>query len=140
MTKVAPIRNPKKMVEGLKNFHSWLGDVVPGACDVDFICERKHRFLVIELKDWFHGIHVPYGQHLLLYRLSKQPNTRVYLAGEAGETIHMAQYNDAPAPKFVKRNGRTFAYWEPARFLPLSKDGVRSVVQAWWEDAADAAG
>ena len=119
----------------MKSFESWLGDVVPGACDIDFVCERGHNFLFIELKDYYHGIHVPYGQHLLLFRLSKQPNTRVYLAGEDGDTIHMASYNDAPKPDFVKKNGKVMAYWPPARFLPLTKDGVRSVVESWWQDA-----
>jgi hypothetical protein len=134
---VSEVRNFSEWKRSLRNFSSWLGDAVPGATDLDFICERNGRFLVLEAKDYHHGVQMPYGQHKALYRLSQQPNTRLYLVGEAkDDVVHLVNYNEARPPMVRRRKGTSMAIWEPDRFIPTTKDGVRLLVQSWWEDAA----
>lgn len=53
---------------GLRNY-TWLQSVIPGASDLDFITERRRKFLVLEAKHWHHGVRVPIGQDILLRQL-----------------------------------------------------------------------
>jgi hypothetical protein len=121
--------------ESMRNF-SWLLESVSGAMDVDCLIERKGNFLIVEGKPWSRGVRMPYGQHRALYQLSLQPNTRVYLVGEdKDDTIHVACYNNSPKPVYVK--GKNLIFWPPDRFVPTTKDGLATIVQAWWKDAGD---
>lgn len=136
---VEAMRNYEEFSKSLRNFHDWMGESAPGAMDLDFFVERKGQFLVIEMKPWQRGVALNYGQHKALHALSKQPNTRVYLAGEdKGERIHLACFNTAPPP-VVRRNGRTVCWWPPDRFIPTDRAGLRELVSEWWADASEAA-
>lgn len=133
-TAVAPIRNFEEWSKSLRNFADWLGSAAPGAMDVDFLCERNGQFLVIESKAWQKGLAVPYGQHKALYALSKEPNFRVYLAGEDGDdVIHLARYDTSPKPTFMRQ--RKAMWWSPEVFIPSTKEQLASLVKAWWNDA-----
>lgn len=132
-TTIDPVRNFEAFSKSLRDFHSWLGDAAPGATDLDFFCERKGHFLVIEAKPWTKGVTLLYGQHRALYQLSRQPNTRVYLAGEDDDAIHLACFNTSPAP--VVRGNRV--WWPPDRFIPTDQAGLRKLVRAWWSDSGD---
>lgn len=132
---VDEIRNFAKFQDSLRNFQ-WLNGVAPGAMDVDCLIERKGNFLVFEGKEWQGGVVVPYGQHLALYRLSQQPQFRVYLVGEDDDQLHLMMYNDAPAP-VIRRRGRATAWWPPSRFIPTTKEQLARLVKAWWKDAED---
>lgn len=140
MTKPKAMRDARSFIDSMNDFNSWIGGVVPGATDIDFMCERGGNFLFIELKHFFNGIEVPYGQHVALYRLANQPNTTVYLLGEDkyGD-FHLASYNSPEPPLFRKVKGRTVAIWVPGRFRSVGKEEVRQEVEAWWEAQAQAA-
>lgn len=130
-----PLRSYEEWRKSVRNFE-WLQDAAPGAMDVDFLLERGGHFLVVEAKPWMKGVSVPYGQHKALLALSRQAETRVYLAGEDGDVLHLACYNTSPAP-FIRKVGRKCdAWWPPDRFIPTTRDGLRSIVKAWWEDAS----
>ena len=127
------LRSYDTWADSMRNF-SWLLDSVSGAMDVDCLIERKGNFLIIEAKPWSKGVRLPYGQHRALYQLSLQPNTRVYIVGEdKDETIHVASYNNATKPIYVRKSNMIF--WPPDRFVPTSKDGLSKMVKAWWRDA-----
>lgn len=132
-----PLLNFEAFSESIRNFAGWLGDAVPGAMDVDFLCERNGKFLVIEAKPWRSGIVMPYGQHKALYALSKQEGFRVYLAGEdveAGESVvHLARVDLAPKPRFLRQSREVL--WLPEVFIPSTKTQLQSLVSAWWRDA-----
>jgi len=133
------LRNFDEWERSLRNF-DWLGDAVPGGMDLDFMVERKGNFLVIEGKPWWSGsggVSVPYGQHLALYRLSRQENFRVYLVGEEGDLLHLLHYNDAPKPQVRRRAGKPEAWWPPERFIPTNRDGLRRILRGWWRDASE---
>lgn len=125
--------------ESIRNFAGWIGDAVPGGMDVDFLCERNGRFLIIEAKPWRSGVVMPYGQHKALYALSKQEGFRVYLAGEdvAGDepVIHLARVDLAPKPKYLRKTSEVL--WLPDVFIPSTKAQLQSLVSAWWRDAGD---
>jgi hypothetical protein len=113
-----------------------MGDVVPGATDIDFMCERNGHFLVIELKDFHKGIRMSYGQHLALRRLNKQPCTRVFLLGEEGDGLYLTQYSEDAPPRFTHRGGKKAVFWPPERFESVTREQVREVVQRWWEEVS----
>lgn len=130
------LRSHAAWARSMRNFE-WLLDSVSGAMDVDCMIERNGHFLIIEGKPWSGGVRMPYGQHKALYALSKQPNTRVYLVGEDGEDIHVALYNEAPKPVYIRTG--SVAFWPPERFVPTTKEGLSKMVQAWWRTADEAA-
>lgn len=138
-TRVEPLRDYKNFQASLRNFAEWLGPVVSGACDIDFICERNGKFLVIEAKPYFHGITMGYGQHLLLYRLAQQPDTTLYLIGETKDSLYVVDYSTPIPPKFSRRSGKSVVTWEPALCREQTKKDVRRLVERWWRDA-DAGG
>lgn len=134
---VDALRNYGEFQKSLRDFAGWLGNAAPGASDLDFVCERNGHFLVCELKPWQRGIVVPYGQHKMLWRLSQQPNTRVYLVGEDdGERLHVACFNTAPAPVVRRYGRRVECWWPPDRFVPSDKEAMRELVRSWWSDAS----
>lgn len=134
-TRVEPLRNYDSFKNSLRDFHSWLGPVVSGACDIDFICERNFQFLVVEVKPYFHGIELGYGQHLLLYRFAQQPNTTLFLVGEDKKAVHVVDYATPIPPKVVRKKGKPVAVWEPNRCEKMTKEKFQARVEAWWEDA-----
>lgn len=134
-TRVDPLRDYDSFQESLRNFHDWLGPVVSGAADIDFICERNHQFLIIEAKPYFHGIEVAYGQHLMLYRLARQPNTTLLLVGEDKNAVYVVDYATPIPPEIVRRKGKPVAIWKPDRCEEMTKERLRARVEAWWEDA-----
>lgn len=131
------IRNEQAFADSLRNFASWLGDVVPGASDIDFMCERNGFVLVLEGKPWTNGVNVPYGQHKALKALSEKPGFTLYLVGESGsDRVYVMRYNASNKPLVTRQDGKPYA-WHPAdRFIPSTKDGVKDLVGAWWEAAA----
>jgi hypothetical protein len=124
----------------LRNF-DWLVEAVSGAMDLDCLIERNGYFMVLEGKPWSEsasmpGVVMPYGQHKALYKLSKQPQTRVYLIGEtSSDRIHVAHYADSPPPEYVRKGN--ISWWKPERFVPTTKDEFVHLVQAWWRDASE---
>lgn len=120
----------------LRNF-DWLHDSISGGMDVDLLVERNGHFLVVEGKPYDNGVRIPYGQHRALYRLSRQPKTRVYLVGEGkGDQLHVINYNDqSKAPVFVRTGA--VSWWEPERFIPTTKEQFTLLVKAWWDDVSD---
>lgn len=133
---VEPIRNFDAFAESIRNFAGWLGTAVPGGMDVDFLCERNGKFLVIEAKPWRSGVVMSYGQHKALYALSLEENFRVYLAGEdlTGKTpvVHLARVDLSPKPQYLRKSREVF--WTPDVFIPSTKDQLQSLVSAWWRD------
>ena len=131
-----PLRNYSAWQKSIRNFE-WLQETVSGAMDVDMMVERKGKFLIIEGKPWYSegGVLVPYGQHRALYMLSKQPNTLVYLVGEAKNgDLYIAGYHESPRPKFWR--GSNQSYWPEDRFTKTTKPGIREMVRRWWEEAS----
>jgi hypothetical protein len=127
-----PLRSYEEWQTSVRNF-SWMENAAPGAMDVDCLIERKGQFLVIEAKPWRTGVVMPYGQHRALFQLSELENFRVYLVGEDGEDIHVALYDGAPAPIYLR--DRSASYWPPERFVKTTKAKLRDMVSAWWRDA-----
>jgi hypothetical protein len=119
--------------KSLRNFE-WLTEACSGAMDIDVFIERKGQFLVIEGKPWQDGVDISYGQHKALYALSKQPNTTVYLVGEAPrDVLYVACFNSSPAPQYVRHKR---AMWWPAdRFQRTTKNKFKNYVEAWWKEA-----
>lgn len=124
-----PLRSYENFQASIREF-SWLQDVVPGAMDVDILIERHGHFLVVEGKPWRKGVVLPYGQHRALYQMSLLPNFQVYLVGEDGNDLHVALYNDAPAPLYWRRTSESF--WPPERFIKTDKAKMADIVRAWW--------
>lgn len=133
--RVEPLRNFAQWEKSLRNFAGWLGPVVSGGSDIDFICERNHQFLVVEAKPYVHGIEMGYGQHLLLYRLARQPNTTLYLVGEDGDYVHVVDYATPIGPKVFRRGGKPIVKWEPDRCEKMTRKKFQTLVEAWWNDA-----
>lgn len=136
---IDPLDNFAAFRESLRNFSGWVGDVVPGAMDIDFLCERNGNFLIIEAKPWRRGIVMSYGQHKALYALSQVPNFRVYLAGEDVDgdepVVHLARVDLSPKPMYLRKSGQVV--WQPDVFIPTSKAQLQSLVSAWWKDSKD---
>lgn len=134
-TRVEPLRNYDQFQKSLRDFHSWLGPVVSGACDIDFCCERNGGFLFIEAKPIeTHGITFGYGQHLLLWRLSRQPRTTLWLVGEGKNTLYLADYSTPIPPKFFRRGGKAMVQWEHHALEEITKEDLRRRTEAWWEE------
>jgi hypothetical protein len=133
-TRVDPLRNYDSFQQSLRDFHSWLGPVVSGACDVDFLCERNGAFLFIEAKPYYNGIQFGYGQHLLLYRLAKQPNTTVWLVGEAKDCLYLVDYSTPIPPKFFRLKGKAQVKWEPHVCRQASKEELKEEASRWWQE------
>jgi hypothetical protein len=132
---MTPVKSANKMrsyeefASSLRNFDSWVGDAVPGGSDLDFICERRGHFLVLEGKPMEgSGVNVPFGQYLMLDALAASERFVVYLIGEEGDTLWRLRVGDtAPVRK------RTAPVWYPRdRFERTDKDGLRSMLRAWW--------
>lgn len=130
---ITPLDNFEAFSESIRNFAGWLGDAAPGGMDVDFLCERNGKFLVIEAKPWRTGVVMLYGQHKALYALSKLENFRVYLAGEDGDVVHLARVDLSPKPRYLRASGQVL--WAPDVFIPSTKEQLSSLVSAWWKDA-----
>lgn len=113
----------------LRDFESWLGDSGLMGMDVDFMCERNGSFLILEGKPYFKGCRVSWGQHKALKALAAIPQFTVYLVGEKDEKFHVMPYSDA-RPDYHRPN----AVWAAKYFLPTNKDGLRTLVQEWWDD------
>lgn len=138
-TRVEPLRDYAGFQKSLRDFHSWLGPVVSGACDIDFCCERKGSFLFIEAKPYYKGIQFGYGQHLLLYRLAQQPNTTVWLVGEADDKLYLVDYSTPIPPKFFRVKGKATIKWEPHACEETSKEGLQAEASRWWQEQEEAA-
>lgn len=137
MKALEQMRSFEEFQSSLRNFHSWLSGVVPGATDLDCVIERREQFLVMELKPWTKGIWLNYGQHLALYHLSKMENFDVYLIGEENENLHVLHYNNAAPPDITKRKGKSGAWFTPRRFVPTTIGQLQELVRAWWDDATE---
>lgn len=127
------MRSYESWQHSLKCFE-WLTDVVPGATDIDLMVERNASFLVFEAKPYVSGVEVPWGQHLCLYNLSRQPRTIVYLIGERNDRFYMLSYGEQQ-PDVRRKGGKTFAWWSASRFIPTNREGLREVVRRWWDEA-----
>lgn len=130
---VKPLRSYDAWADSIKNFAGWLGSAAPGGMDVDFLCERNGKFLVIEAKPWRSGVVLPYGQHKALYALSQCPQFRVYLAGEDDGILHLARVDTSPKPTYLQSSREML--WGPEAFIPTTKEQLSSLVAAWWRDA-----
>lgn len=136
-----PLRNYESFKDSIRDFHSWLGPVVSGACDIDFIAERNGAFLIIEAKPaQKRGIGFGYGQHLLLYRLAKQPNTTLWLVGEAKDALYLVDYSTRIPPKFFRQGRKATVLWEPHTLEQITKEVLQERTEAWWKEQEDAAG
>src|SRR3546814_2763508 len=135
-TRVDPLRDYANFKKSIRDFHTWLGGTVSGACDIDFCSERNGHFLFLEAKPYYRGITLGYGQHLLLYRLAKQPNTTLYLVGETEDLLYVVDYSTPIPPRFGRRSGKSVVTWDPALCIGKRKDEVRALVESWWERAS----
>ncbi len=127
------MRDFEKWAQSLRNYE-WLGDVVPGAMDIDVLIERKGRFLVLEAKPWSNGVNVGFGQHLALWALAQLDEFDVYLIGEVEgkDTLYVLRYDD----REPIRNRTRPVWFPPRRFMRMNKDGLRLLVQEWYAEAS----
>lgn len=130
------MRDFDKWSESIRNFE-WLADAAPGGMDVDCLIERKGKFLVFEGKPWRKGVVLPWGQHRALVELAKVPNFRVFLVGEAGERIFLAEVATAPKPAYMRNSSQ--ALWHPDSFMETTKPLMAQFVRDWWEEVTNAA-
>jgi hypothetical protein len=134
---IEALRDYETFQKSLRDFASWLNGVVPGASDVDLLIERKGRFLVCELKPWTNGVNLPYGQHLALTRLAELDVFTVYIIGESPDGLHVMNLNPGMKPITSRRKGKMVVWWEPKRFLPMTRDSLRDVVKNWWDSSSN---
>lgn len=130
------MRSWEAFEKSLRNYE-WLKDAVPGAMDLDFLIERRGRFLVLEMKPWIKGVNVGFGQHLALEALAKVESFDVYLIGEVERTgaLYRCRYGERDPIK-----NRTRPVWfPPRRFERMSRDSLRLFVQEWFQQASEAA-
>lgn len=121
--------------QSLKNFE-WLTGAVPGASDLDLICERRGHFLVIETKNYSvgSGIRVPFGQYLMLDALAKLPQFDVWLVGETDDPDTLYWLDLASS---VPVRIRTSPVWFKYRaFRRLSKTGLADMAHGWFKEAS----
>lgn len=147
------IRDFDAFQRGLRNY-GWLDSVVSGATDIDFLTERRGRFLIMEAKHWDHGVRVPIGQDIVLRQLDRmqahQPGCAaahdcpecgpayrpftVYLVGE--ETVGVDEDSDE---FHVMRFGRPVATQRTLYPSPLfesaKRDDLRQLVHKWEQGA-----
>lgn len=114
----------------VRDFESWLGDVVPGAMDIDFLCEHNGNLLFLEGKPWAGGCYVPWGQYKTLLAICRLPGATVWLVGQDGDSVHVATIGQATA---VWRQGR--AWFGAAWFTEVSKSELRQQVAQWWAES-----
>lgn len=129
------LRSAAELERSIRNFDIWLGDVVSGGMDVDFLCERNGSFLFVEGKPWQNGIVVNFGQHLTLERLSQQPSTTVLLVGEHRDDFYLFDVGSR-APNIRRVRGRLAAFYWPKMFTATDVEGLRSYVERWWCDCS----
>lgn len=129
------IRDWEKFEGTLRDYASWLGTAVPGASDLDMVVERRGKFLVLETKPWSNGVNVGFGQYLMLHALSEIEQFDVYIVGEAPKTkaLYTMRMNGTPP---VKKGVRP-VWYPPKRFTRMSRDGLREMVQLWYEEASN---
>jgi hypothetical protein len=129
------MRDYEKWAQSLRNYE-WLGKVVPGAMDVDVFIERRGHFLVLEAKPWSKGVNVGFGQHLALSALAKLDEFDVYLIGEVEgkDTLYVVRYDDREPVK----SGTKPVWFPPRRFQRTTKEGLRILVESWYEEASAA--
>jgi len=130
-----PLRNYNNWRKSIRNFE-WLQETVSGAMDIDMLVERNGHFLIVEGKPWHFdgGVVVPWGQHRALMQLSMQPNTVVFLVGEAEDEVYILNYAEAGKPRYWR--GSSSAYWPEERFDRTTKGAIRKMIQDWWEVAS----
>lgn len=118
----------------MRNFE-WLGKSVPGASDIDFVCERRNKFLMMEFKPMqTNGVSVGFGQHLLLTALSKLEQVDLYLVGEVEgkDTLYVLDYS-AKKPAMT---GTRPVFFSRRRFMRMTKEGLRSLAGEWFAEAS----
>lgn len=127
------MRSWQEFERSMRNY-SWLEGAVPGAMDVDFLIERKGKFLVMEFKPWTNGVNVGFGQHLALRALAEQENFDVFLVGENEKTeaLYVVRYDDREP---VKKQTRP-VWFPPRRFLRFNKESIRIMVAEWYAEAS----
>lgn len=129
-----PLRDVAQLERSIRNFDSWLGGVVSGGCDVDFLCERRGNFLFVEGKPWQSGVVLGFGQHKTLLGLSLQPHTTVLLVGEGSRgDFYLFEYGTR-MPDVRRRRGKLTAYLWPKLFTKTDLAGLRAYVADWWSN------
>lgn len=132
---VEQVRDWEKFEGTLRDYATWLGQAVPGASDLDFVCERRKQFFVIEAKPMQSaGVYVGFGQHLMLSALAELESFSVYLVGEdqKKEALYVRRYEDR-AP--VKNRTRP-VFFEKRTFLRTTREGLQAIVGEWYKEAS----
>jgi len=124
------MRNLESWAGSLRDFESWVGDSVPGGMDVDFLCERNGKFIILEGKPWYKGVNISWGQHKAMKSLAAIDQFSVYLVGEKDGRFYLMPYSDA-RPVYH----RPSAYWEAKHFIPTDVAGLQTLLSTWWENA-----
>lgn len=120
----------------MRNFE-WLQDAASGASDIDFVCERRNQFLIMEFKPMqTNGVSVGFGQHLLLVALAKLEPVTLYLVGEVESTgtLYALNYGDVQ-PAIT---GTRPVFFGRKRFMRTTKEGLKLLVGEWYQEASAA--
>lgn len=143
------LRTYESFIASLRSFEDWVpGTGVTGASDVDFMLERRGRFLFIEAKPREGPqIYVSLGQWIALTRLSGQPNTTVWLLAEderAKKDAMLPRYSllqVEPNMRYHKEgwrnNQKQAVLYTDRTFIHLNLAELQAKVRAWWEEASD---
>lgn len=126
------IRDYEEWARSIRNFANWVGDAVPGGSDLDFICERKGQFLVVEGKHYHQGMMIPYGQWLMLKQLAKLPQFTVLLVGEGDDDQLFITDLDNPDLDCTFSRGRGMCVG-PRSFVTSNVEGLQETLREWWE-------
>ena len=131
------VRNPASVLQGIRNFHSWVGNAVPGAQDIDFCVERHGNFFVAEGKPRMgEKIELPMGQHITLRAMAALPAFTVYLIGEpSGRTKKFAVADVSDLARGDYKNGNKLGWYvdrHPFRLMDVSE--LQQLLRAWWDE------
>lgn len=135
-----PVRNPQVVLEGIRDFQSWMGNAVPGAMDVDCLVERRGHFLVLEGKPRKGDrIEISKGQHIALSALAKLDPFTVYIVGEPSgraTKFAVADLSELQTPDYTMGKGPFGFYVTKRPWRLLSREELRELARAWWVDSS----
>lgn len=136
MSTVDKVRSWDRLASSIRDFHSWMEENgAPGGMDIDFICERRGKFLVIEAKPWVNGVTMRKGQHLALVSLSKLEQMEVWLVAEPRDNSSLYIHRYSPTTKPPLTADRRQFFYPASMFAASSREQLSADVNKWWAAA-----